>query len=763
MQASENLSVELFEATSQAGVDAWLRELERELGGIRWVPVGGIGNNVHTVEAASDPALALVERPTNSIDALLDLRARQTGESARNPHDAAMKWWGVPTGGLSAMQQRARLELADHIRVTMIESGTNDRPTIAIQDSGTGQHPDDFPATHVSLLASNKKGALHLMGVYNAGGAATYKFASSVIIASRLAPDLLDGRPDEVGVTAVRYNELDPNKFKSGVYEYLVAKDGSIVRLGIPALPDMPYGTYVKLIEYMLAKYARGAYEPKSSLWQLLHAALPDPALPFRIIETRDRILAGKAPQRRVVTGLLHLLGLPGTAGYSDERTVGFKPEVGKIVLRYYVLNEGKDPSYYATSSQAVTITLNGQRHIVKDRMWLRRHTSLYYLHSRLLVVVDGTGLTNATKREVFSSTRESGVDSPLARHILDTVVQELTQDENLYELDERAKQQALDAATKSTTEKVKKQLASEIAAYLTGEFPGKRGGGRKPTPRKRKPKGNPQDTDDSSMLQVPDRLTILRDPVEIQQGHMAALLVEINAKNGFLPKYGEGLSVVIGPELNEHIQVRSKGRLLGGRVRVTLEASLDAPIAQAGMKVALVVEELGVLLIAEGTIKVIAPKKPGKEPSNTGGAPDVEVKWVRRDAWDQFAPPWDAETVGDCLIYRDDENDPAAITRVEWVLNECFAPYEYVIEHKKLGEVALRTFREGYEYPVCFGLFRQRLAEEAKEKEADEEGRQIEIPDDYVRGERARLARAILMAKEPDLRLAQLSESQGG
>ena len=763
MQASENLSVELFQARSQVDVDAWLRELERELGGIRWLPLGGIENNVQPVEVASDPALALVERPTNSIDALLDLKAKETGLSARNPHEAAREWWGVPKAGLSAMQQSVRLELADHIRITMFESGTADRPTVTIQDSGTGQHPDDFPATHVSLLASNKKGAPHLMGVYNAGGAASYKFAGSVIIASRLAPGLLHGRPDEVGVTVVRYNELDPNKFKSGVYEYVVAKDGSTVRLGIPALPDMPYGSYVKLIEYMLARYARGAYEPKSSLWHLLHAALPDPPLPFRIIETRDSILAGKKPQRRVVNGLLHLLGISGTADYSDERTVSFKPEVGKIVLRYYVLNEGKDPSYYASSRQAVTVTLNGQRQIVKDRMWLRRRTSLHYLHTRLFVIVDGTGLTNAAKREVFSSTRESGVDSPLARHILDSVISELVQDENLYELDEGARRRALDAATKSTTEKVKKQLASEIGAYLSGQFSGERGGRRKPTPRKPKRIGQPPDTDDSSMLEVPDRLTILRDPLEIQQGHMAALMLEINAKNGFLPKYGDGLSVVIGEGLKDHIQVRSKGRLLGGRVRVTLEASPDAPIGEAGMKVALVVQELGVLLIAEAVIRVVPPRKRDEEPSSTGGAPDVEVRWVRRDAWDQFDPPWDPKTAGDCLIYRGDPSDRDAITRVEWVLNECFAPYERVVEHRKLGEVALGTFREGYEFPLCFGLFRQRLAEEAKEKEADEQGRNIEIPEDYVRGERARLATAILMAKQPDLHLAELSESQGG
>ena len=57
-------------------------------------------------------------------------------------------------------------------------------------------------------------------------------------------------------------------------------------------------------------------------------------------------------------------------------------------------------------------------------------------------------------------------------------------------------------------------------------------------------------------------------------------------------------------------------------------------------------------------------------------------------------------------------------------------------------------------------GLFRQRLAETAKEKEADESGRAIEIPDDYVRGEQARLARAVLMAMAPDIAISELTEA---
>ena len=84
------------------------------------------------------------------------------------------------------MSDEARRKLAEMLQVTMLESGDAQRPTIVIQDRGTGQHPDDFPKTLLSLLESNKKELSHVMGVYNAGGAASYRFASYTIIVSRL-------------------------------------------------------------------------------------------------------------------------------------------------------------------------------------------------------------------------------------------------------------------------------------------------------------------------------------------------------------------------------------------------------------------------------------------------------------------------------------------------------------------------------------------------------------------------------------------------
>lgn len=768
MRISKKLSQQVFSIASRDELAKWILDVERELGGITWRPLGDIENNIHTVEVASDAALALVERPTNSIDALLDLRARERNEKAETPHAAARAWWNVPPEGLSAMSDADRRALADHARVTMLESGVADRPTIVIEDSGTGQHPDDFPKTHLSLLGSNKKSSTHVMGVYNAGGAASYKFAKgNAVVISRLAPSLLDGREDETGVTVVRYDPLDPEKYKSGMYVYMVAKDKTILRLDVPSLPEIGHGTHVKLLEYELPKYSRGAHEPKSSLWHLFHAALPDPALPFRIIETRQSRFKGMkgAVERRVVSGLIHLLGNPGTADYSDTRSIALGPEIGDITLRYFVLNEGREPENYTTAEQALTITLNGQRQIAKDRAWLKRQTELYFLYKRLLVFVDGTALTNASKRDVFASTRETGVDSPLAKTILDAVIQELDQDEELSVLDEQAKQRALASATKTTTERVRKQLVSQIGAYLRGVTGGAvRGVGEPSRTKKRRPKPSPRPPrpiDDHAMQEIPDCLRIAQKPLRIEQGATAALWLEINAKNDFFPRYSEGLSVVVGADMKDYVHAVSKGRLLGGRMRVVLAASSEAPISTSSLKVGLVVPSLGVLLTDEGAVQVIAPEGDSAKPNtNANREPHIEITWIRRDKWSEFSPAWDEETAGECQIHREDQKDSTAITKIVWVLNESFAAYEKVVAEKKLSEETMKTFRERYEFPVAFGLFRQRMAEEAEEKQADDAGKSQEIPADYARGERARLARAVLLAIEPDIQLTQSADT---
>jgi hypothetical protein len=771
MKLSRSLSERVLSAVTRDEIDAWLRDVDRHVAGLRWVPLGGIMNNIHSVEVASDSASALVERATNGIDGMLDLWAEQKAESAPTPHAAAQQWLGVPKGGISALDQSARQRLADNIQVLNFDSGDLEKPTIVIQDRGTGQHPTDFGSTFLSLGASNKKSKTHQIGVYNAGSAATYNFCPYTIIVSRRAPALLAGKTDDIGVTIVRYNPLDPDKYRSGTYEYCVDAKFDILTLDLPnnEIPKIGYGSYVKHIEYELTSYCRAAHEPKRSLHHLFHAALPDPPLPFWIEETRiDQFPTLKKKgtgERRVVSGLVARLRNRGVADYSDEREIRLGSENGCVTLRYFLLNDDQEPDAFVTPSQGLSFVLNGQRHGMHDRYWVKRNTGYNYIWNRLVILVDGDKLTSAAKRQVFSSTREASKMGPLPELVRRRVVEELKEDDELAARDEEARQRTLSSATKTASEKVKRQLADRIAAFVKGESSGTHGGGAR-RPRKRttnhKPRvrpRKPRNLDDTAMLEVPDTLTIVTDPVELIPGGTASLKIYLNAKNGFLPRYGSNLTVVVGADLRKEVHLRSSGRLVGGHARLTMEASANASIgSQDQVTVMLAIPELSVALSAQGIIRVIEPDKDEQSKSH-GGDVQIDIAWIGRERWADQVPEWDEQTVGTCTISRKDPSSPDTITGATWLLNEAFRPYEKLLETKRLGEKALPAFREGYQVPLCWGLFNQSLAEESAQEMLEEDGAKVKLRETYGKGERARIGQAILLAMEPTLALSIAEE----
>jgi hypothetical protein len=212
---------------------------------------------------------------------------------------------------------------------------------------------------------------------------------------------------------------------------------------------------------------------------------------------------------------------------------------------------------------------------------------------------------------------------------------------------------------------------------------------------------------------------------------------------------------VVIGPELKDHVSVRSKGRLLGGRVRVTLTASEDAPVGKSSAKVVLVVPELGVVLSDEKPLEVSEPEKE-KDDSKSGGDLNIKIKWVRREAWEKLGDDWDEKMVGMCEVHREDPVRTDAITRAEWTLNEDFEPLQRVIEKRQLSEAAFKNLMDAYEYPVALGLFHQRLALDKGDAKAEVEGSGGHIPVEYQKSEQVRLASAVLLALEPEIHLAE-------
>ena len=160
MRISRDLSEIITSAQTPNEVEAWIQLVSAEIGGLSWLPVGGKENNIHTVEVSSNSGLALMERVTNGIDAMLDKEHLLRNESAKSPAEGAEKWYGVEDGDLCGITNKKGLELSENIVMRTLDSGVDGRPTVRIQDRGTGQHPDDWETTLLSLQESNKKSSI---------------------------------------------------------------------------------------------------------------------------------------------------------------------------------------------------------------------------------------------------------------------------------------------------------------------------------------------------------------------------------------------------------------------------------------------------------------------------------------------------------------------------------------------------------------------------------------------------------------------------
>lgn len=142
------LATALLEAKTSTDVENIVGIAEKVYGTLKPRPVGDRPNNIGTVRVGSDPALGLVERVTNGMDTLLHLgKLLHPTDKPATPREAAQLWYGVPSDGLADMTDKERRELGERLQLWLDESGDPKRPTVVVEDRGTGQTAAEFPHT----------------------------------------------------------------------------------------------------------------------------------------------------------------------------------------------------------------------------------------------------------------------------------------------------------------------------------------------------------------------------------------------------------------------------------------------------------------------------------------------------------------------------------------------------------------------------------------------------------------------------------------
>lgn len=176
--SNELLFTSLFKARTEEEVERIIEKHPNVFNNDNWFPLGGNENMFGIVRnQQSNPIAALVEKVTNSIDAILtkkclernlqpdSIDAPQSMEEAVHLFYPNYKNWDL---------REYRRKQAEDIQI--IADGPTRDTSVIIYDNGEGQHPKDFESTFLSLVKGNKINIQFVQGKYNMGGSGALVF-----------------------------------------------------------------------------------------------------------------------------------------------------------------------------------------------------------------------------------------------------------------------------------------------------------------------------------------------------------------------------------------------------------------------------------------------------------------------------------------------------------------------------------------------------------------------------------------------------------
>ncbi|SMD42429.1 hypothetical protein SAMN00777080_0979 [Aquiflexum balticum DSM 16537] len=427
----------LFKAETEAFVDEIIVEYPDFFKNENWKHIGQIESNFSIIEnQQSNPIAALVEKVTNSIDAILMKKCLEKGvnpkglEAPKSMDDAisyfygdSSKSWDLPTN---------RRKQAEEIQI--LADGPTKESAVIIYDNGEGQHPEDFESTFLSLVRGNKNEIQFVQGKYNMGGSGAIVFCGKKgyqLIASKRYD-----KTGKFGFTLVREHPLSKEEQtykKNTWYEYLVI-DGQIPSFEIDRFDlklfnrSFETGTIIKLYSYQM----KGVSGFAQDLNQNLNEFLFKPVLPFFTIDTKERY-----PNNKVLE--LPAFGLQRRLeeenDYVDEwfsETYSDK-SFGKMKVTCYVfkakrgdrtVKQTKDDirRNFFKNGMSVLFSMNGQVHGHYTTEFITRSLKFNLLKDYLLINVDCSQLNFEFRKELFMASRDrlrQGDESNKLREIL--------------------------------------------------------------------------------------------------------------------------------------------------------------------------------------------------------------------------------------------------------------------------------------------------------------------------------------------------------
>jgi hypothetical protein len=216
---------------------------------------------------------------------------------------------------------------------------------------------------------------------------------------------------------------------------------------------------------------------------------------------------------------------------------------------------------------------------------------------------------------------------------------------------------------------------------------------------------------------------------------------VQINAKNGYLPEHDDDLDIRFSGT-GEHLPfIKSRSKLLGGQSLWKIAAPAECPTGTYELSATLMTSNGQLNGVIE--LEVCQPPEPKK--TGKGGREEETgpiIRWIKKEFWENNegrSGPYTARVVGHV-----DEDDEATIV---WV-NRNFDTLDDALAKKGLSEDAIVTRADRYLFPVACGLWLQHF-------ECQNLTNGDRPSDEYLDGEMARLAEAVIVAVDPAVEIA--------
>lgn len=446
---SKELLLQLVNATSESEVTKIIKNNPILKDPANWTPYGP-SNNIGTFTGQAPEAVpCLVEKITNSTDALLIKKCKEYGDdpkgndSPKTMEEALKKYFDLDQETYTNLSSADRRELATNIQV--IAEGSRNKPNIVICDTGEGQSPQDFPNTFVSIGRDYKTSIFFVQGKYNMGGTAALPFCGEeryqLILSKRKITS--SDRRSPFGFTLVRRNRAEKESARFSRYEYCITPDKKIFEfeseqldLGLYNKKSFDGGTYLKLYEYDL----RDPSNILLGLWRDLNRYMYKSALPILLYEKRD--FAGHSN-----TKIMHGNRMRAFIDSRDSVEKIISGEIESDKVRYpfegFVFKQDVQAVEFI-KDMAVIFTVNGQVHHKLDNRFITQRAKKAYLKGSLLLNIDCTNIPRVLHEDMFRSDRSSVRDIEKYRNLENSIARELKDNDMLKQIDDERQKEKI-------------------------------------------------------------------------------------------------------------------------------------------------------------------------------------------------------------------------------------------------------------------------------------------------------------------------------